>query len=124
MSSLKILIIDDEKSIRALLSSFLDPFAVEILELNNGQYVMGVIDSQAPDLVITDLVMPEKDGLEIIRETKDRYPTLPVYAISAYREYIEIASDLGADETFPKPIDKDRLINCVRNLSDTEVVDS
>lgn len=117
MNSLKILIIDDEKSLRVLLGKILSKHSTEILELDNGQNAMKVVDSQSPDLVITDLVMPEKDGLEVIWETKEKHPTLPIFAMSAYHEYIDFASDMGADEIFIKPIDTDRLIKCIQKLS-------
>ena len=113
----KILIIDDEEFIRTLLSEVLDGYASKIVELENGQHVLDIVESESPDLIIVDIVMPEKDGLEVIIEVKRKYPSLPIFAISAYLEYLDVAPDLGADEVFSKPIDTERLIQCISRIA-------
>jgi CheY-like chemotaxis protein len=70
-----------------------------------------------PDLVITDIIMPEKDGLETIRQIKRDFPQIPMFAISGSEHrmslYLTIADKLGADRIFEKPLSISQLINAV-----------
>ena len=77
---------------------------------------MNKIGLQAVDLVITDLVMPEQEGLETLRRLRVERPNLPVIAISGAfgGSFLETASRLGATATLAKPIDPETLLRAVR----------
>ncbi len=73
------------------------------------------------DLIITDLIMPEKEGIETIRELKKRYPDVKIIAMSGGGKgkpdgYLRFAKNLGAIRTFEKPIMKEELLKAVENL--------
>lgn len=75
----------------------------------------------APDLIITDLIMPEKEGIEMIMELKKEAPEIPVIAISGGGRgdpgnYLEIAKAVGASYTFEKPLDWEPFIEAVNEL--------
>jgi two-component system, response regulator, stage 0 sporulation protein F len=119
MAKLDILIIEDDVITRTMLKALLEDYTKEIRQLANGRYATKAIDLQLPDLVLTDLVMPRKDGLQVVEEIKQNHPSLPVYVMSANPDYIAHAKGLGADEVFIKPIDMARLIECIEKLQAT-----
>ncbi|HIJ23552.1 MAG: response regulator [Gammaproteobacteria bacterium] len=112
----KILIVDDDESVRLLLTTTLRPHASEVIELENGLHVLETLVAEEADLLITDLLMDGKEGLETITEVRGQFSTLPIFAISASRDFLEIASDLGADEIFAKPMDLVRMVHSIQNL--------
>ena len=107
----RILVIDDEQHIRFLLEAFLaqDGHKVDLAE--NGKEGLKLIERNHYDLLITDVVMPEKDGLELIRELKGHVPRIRIIVISGgglrlnIQHYLEMAKLLGADRVLPKPLD-------------------
>jgi YesN/AraC family two-component response regulator len=87
----------------------------------NGKEGIDMINLRPPDLVITDIVMPEKEGLETIREVRKKYPTLKIIAISGggrldSNEYLEPARHFGAARIIKKPFQKSEMVNAVREL--------
>ena len=93
----------------------------EIIEAGDGQKGLELYRKHRPDLVITDLVMPEKEGLETIVELKREFPGVKIIAISGGGRkvpgaYLQIAKKLGAERTFTKPIDRLEMIQAVREL--------
>jgi DNA-binding NarL/FixJ family response regulator len=73
------------------------------------------------DLIITDLIMPEKEGIETIMELKKDFPDVKIIAISGGgrskpESYLNLAKQLGAKRVFPKPIDREELLNAIREL--------
>jgi YesN/AraC family two-component response regulator len=78
----KILIIDDEAPIRKMLKQLLERNEYEVLEAVNGNQGIKLFNEQDPDLIISGLIMPEKEGLETIRELKKSNPDVPIIAIS------------------------------------------
>jgi DNA-binding NtrC family response regulator len=114
----QILIIDDELSIRSLLSKILEREGYGVMTAPDGKEGMKIVDKMHPDLVITDIIMPEKEGIEIILELKKRYPDIPVIAISggglnSSESYLNVAELLGATSVFEKPIEKEKLLHAV-----------
>ena len=117
----RILVIDDEPEIRKLFVQKLAGRGYEIIEACDGKEGLKLYHETRPDLVITDLVMPEKEGLETITELKREFPNVKIIAISGGGRnvpdcYLHVAKNLGADRTFPKPIDWPELIKTVREL--------
>lgn len=117
----KILIIDDEPSIRNLIITLLTREGYQVLEAQNGEEAIEVYHKDNPDLIITDIVMPGKEGLETIRSIKEDDPDLPIIAISGGglndgSIYLNLARKLGALRTFTKPIENAELIKSVHEI--------
>ena len=121
MKMLKILIIDDEAPVRKLLKKLFEKNNYEVLEAANGIQGIKLFNEQHPDLIISDLIMPEKEGLETIREIKKSNPDVPIIAISGGgladpKIYLNIARNLGAVRTFSKPIDNEILLSTIKEI--------
>jgi len=79
-----ILIVDDELLIRDLLYDFFVSQGWQPSMAENGQKAMEILENQKVDLVLTDIRMPEMDGLELTSEIRQRYPDIPVIIMTAY----------------------------------------
>jgi YesN/AraC family two-component response regulator len=106
----KILVIDDEPSIAFMLKKMLLKAGYEVEIALNGNEGFNMIEIFQPDLLITDIVMPEKEGLELIFDLKKKRPDLKIIAISGggrfkYEGYLSMARHLGANKVFQKPLD-------------------
>ena len=114
----RILIIDDEEPVRRVLRHVLETAGYEILEAPHGKVGTRMAATEKLDLVITDLVMPEQEGIETVRFFHEHHPNLPVIAISGalQGEFLKPASLLGAHATLRKPIRPDDLLKEVRRL--------
>jgi PAS domain S-box-containing protein len=117
----RILVIDDESEIRKLFIKKLAGRGYEIIEACDGKEGIKLCHKTRPDLVITDIVMPEKEGIETITELKREFPDIKIIAISgggrnAPDAYLQLAKNLGVDRTFSKPIDWPELIKTIREL--------
>ena len=115
----KILIIDDESQIRTMLKMMLEKEGFDTIVASNGKEGMQLFREEAVDLVITDIIMPEKEGVELIQELKKNDSNLPIIAISGGGKnspdtYLNIAKLLGAYAVFEKPVAKEKLINAVK----------
>lgn len=111
----KLLIIDDDEQFRALMSEALADEGFEVLTASNGNEGLKSITNDGPDLVITDIVMPEKEGVEVIMELKRDNASIPVIAMSGgnlgnANSYLNMAKKLGADAVISKPFQLSDLI--------------
>ena len=122
-----ILIIDDDEDVRETLCTALQLEDYTILEAPHGDYGLRLLEKQMVDLVVTDIFMPEKEGLETIVEIKGRWPNLKVIAISGgpgtfgrsgaeNRDFLPAAKDMGADRVLNKPFLPSELIAVVEEL--------
>jgi len=102
----RVLVVDDEESVRGFLRVVLEDGGYQVLEAGDGEQALKLIRQQRPDLVLTDLVMPERDGIEIIQALREEIPGMAVIAISGRLEgpYLQIARNLGADAVLIKPV--------------------
>jgi DNA-binding response OmpR family regulator len=116
----KILIIDDDPQLRRYLGALLRRLKYEVLEAEEGEQGMKLLKSDPSDLVITDIVMPGKEGVETIREIRKIHPGVKIIAISGSGTggdlYLPVAKKLGADVTLAKPFSAEQLIEAVRSL--------
>jgi len=114
----RILVVDDEAAIRELVRHILEPAGYQIIEAASGRQALALISEGLPDLVITDLVMPDQEGIETIRELKKKHPELRVIAISGVGggRYLTAAKLLGADVSLTKPIRPQVLLNEVQRI--------
>jgi len=117
----RILLIDDEETFRVTLAKILQLEKHEVTTAANGVEALKLVMNGKFDLVITDLVMPEKEGLETIVEIRKILPELKIIAMSgggrgtAY-DYLKIASRMGADKTLAKPFTKAELVLAIGEL--------
>lgn len=123
----KILLVEDEASIRRVLGSILseEDKSYQIEEATNGQEAMDMIQKTDYDLVLCDIKMPKKDGLEVLLEAKALKPTLRMVMISGHGdlETAVQAMKMGAFDYIAKPPDLNRLLSTVRNALTTNPVE-
>jgi YesN/AraC family two-component response regulator len=117
----RILIIDDSIVIRKMLKQFLEKASYEVLDAPDGKAGLKLHHVKPADLVITDIVMPEKDGLEIIMEFRRDFPAVKIIAVSGggqvdANEYLHTARLLGAQKTLSKPFELQDLLRAVKEL--------
>jgi CheY-like chemotaxis protein len=115
----RILVIDDDEDMRSLLQAMLRKYSV--LQAANGREGMEVFRTHAPDLVITDLIMPEKEGIETIVELRREQPEAKIIAISGGggclgRDYLCFAQQLGVKRTLSKPFRPQELLQAVEEV--------
>lgn len=117
----KILVIDDEPSILLMIKKMLEKAGHEVEMALNGKEGMQIFEKNKADLLITDIIMPEKEGLETIVEMRKKYPVLKIIAISGGGRisadgYLPGAKLLGADMVFQKPLIQKEFLEAVSFL--------
>ncbi len=117
----QILVIDDEQSIRSLLRQVFERQGYQVLVAPNGDVGVQQFKENHVDLVILDLIMPEKDGIETIRELKSLDADIKIIAISGGgiikpELYLKLARRFGAIYSFQKPINNDEITTFVKTL--------
>ncbi len=117
----RILIIDDDPQIREMLKQLFERAGYEVLVAPEGKTGLRLHQMTPADLIITDIVMPEKEGLETIMDFRRNFPAVKIIAISGggmieADKYLETAKAMGAHMTFPKPFQLKELLQAVRNL--------
>ena len=117
----RILVIDDEELARFTLREILEGAGHEVTEARNGNEGLSFQRAQHFDLVITDIIMPEKEGVETIIEIKRDFPDLPVIGISGggrtrNLDFLKLAKDYGADQILPKPFSESQLLDMVKEV--------
>ncbi len=117
----RILVIDDDPRVREVLSAVLNGAGHEVSEAADGTAISAVLDAGAADLVVCDLFMPERDGIEAIRSARQTAPTVPLVAISGGgsvgpSSVLEMAAALGAAAALPKPVRARVLVELVSDL--------
>ena len=117
----RILIIEDDNEVRDYLENVLSRAGYEVRSAANGQEGVEFFAQQATDLVITDIIMPEKDGIETIMDLRRGNPQLKVIAISGGgrsepENYLHSAKLLGADVTMKKPFTNQEMLEAVATL--------
>jgi len=110
----KVLIVDDEEVIRKFLRIHLDKLGYEVMEAADGEQAIEQLGNDDFDLLICDIMMPKKDGWEVIKEVKSNPKTkkLPVIVLTAKNEDPDMFKgyDLGANYYMTKPFTKDQLL--------------
>ena len=109
MAGERVLFVDDEEQIRKLLSTWLTRHGYEVTVANDGWEALKAIRTKAPDLVITDVNMPNMNGLELTRRLRADHRTarIPVIMLSARKQADDVLTGYaeGADEYIPKPVE-------------------
>jgi CheY-like chemotaxis protein len=115
----RILIIDDEPQIRSMLRLMLERVGYEVAEAPDGIEGIRRYRENPADLIITDLIMPNKDGIGMIIDLKKEFPKVKIIAMSGGgvnrpEGYLDGAKKLGATRTLTKPIDRDEMLKAVK----------
>jgi DNA-binding response OmpR family regulator len=116
-----ILIVEDENDLREMLKVSLIRRKFTVLEAENGKDAIIHFKPAVTDLVITDLIMPEEDGLKVIMRLREVKPSLKIIAISGGGKagpasYLNLAKALGADAVYSKPFSVNEMIRKIEEL--------
>lgn len=117
-----ILVIDDDSYVRRCIVDILDQSGYSVMEAENGKIGLDLFNKSNVDMVIVDLFMPEKEGIETIIELRKGSPNLKILAISGGipghgpDHFLHIAQKLGADRSLDKPFNMWQLLEAVQNL--------
>jgi CheY-like chemotaxis protein len=120
-----ILIVEDDKELREMLKISLVRRKFTVLEAGSGKEAIIHFKPSITDLVVTDLIMPEEDGLKVIMKLRELKPSIKVIAISGGGKagpgsYLNLAKALGADAVFSKPFSTNDLIVKIEELLNIE----
>jgi CheY-like chemotaxis protein len=121
MTAKRILVIDDEDLIREIVKEMLEAEGYVVFTAANGKEGLRLFRKESPDLIITDIFMPEMEGLETIRELHRGSPQVKIVAISGGGEkgmlsFLSHAKRFGALRTLEKPFSRDELLTTVREV--------
>lgn len=116
-----VLIVDDKPVVREIIAVVLSMYGYRCIEASNGCEAIMMYDSHPVDLVITDIYMPQKDGLSLISELKVKDPDVKIVAMSGggglhFPECLEWAEALGAEGSFIKPFNHVDFVNIVDSI--------
>jgi DNA-binding response OmpR family regulator len=115
-----ILVVEDDSALRRLVTTVLERRNFSVAEAADGGQALDVLSTTAFDLVITDIVMPEIEGLELVRYIRARHPSAKIMAVSGggshLVSYTQLAKELGADEVLAKPFTPAELVVVVERL--------
>jgi DNA-binding response OmpR family regulator len=117
----RILIVDDDPHVRSMLEHVLRKADHDVETAEDGKEALRVHRERPVDLIVTDIIMPEKEGLETITELRKSFPAVKIIAISGGgrigpSQYLKMAKVLGANRTFSKPFNPSELIAAVEEL--------
>jgi CheY-like chemotaxis protein len=115
---MRVLLIDDEPGLRITMRKMLEAGGHEVVEADNGRRGLETYRKQPSDVVVTDIIMPDKEGIETIRDIRALDPNVRIVAISGggrnqNSEFLRIAAKLGASATLAKPFRKEDFLACV-----------
>jgi two-component system nitrogen regulation response regulator NtrX len=114
----RILIVDDDAQIRTLLRTVLESRGYVVWHASDGVEAAGLMQTETPDLVVTDIFMPEADGFEVLAAIKKAHPDMPVIVVSGSQitpnvDFLHLAGRLGAYSVLHKPFRPQELIDAV-----------
>lgn len=118
----KILVIDDDDLFGSMMKRMLEQAGFDVELAVDGRQGVRMFRQTAPDLVITDIIMPEKEGIQVIMELKEISPDVKIIAVSGGGRRIEgsmilpMAKQLGAGYIFDKPVDRSKLLAAINEM--------
>ncbi|HSN38645.1 MAG TPA: nitrogen regulation protein NR(I) [Burkholderiales bacterium] len=109
-------VIDDDRSIRWVFEKALARENIAFRTFSSAQEALAALDTETPQVMVSDIRMPGESGLELLQKTKQRYPNLPVIIMTAYSDLESAVSAFqgGAYEYLPKPFDVDHAVDLIR----------
>ena len=117
---MKVLIADDSAFMRGVLKDILTHTKwadSEVVEAGDGQDAVEKIKTENPDLVLLDIIMPIKDGLEVLKEVSDTSKSVVIVSAVGQEKVITEAKGLGAKEFIVKPFDTQKVVEVLNNLA-------
>jgi CheY-like chemotaxis protein len=120
-ASATVLLVEDDESVRDAVSLMLERAGYRVTAAENGLVAAGLLEDWQPNVVITDIFMPDGDGIETLNLVKRRWPATPVIAISGgspmlRMDYLQIAEDFGAAATVAKPFVAEQFLRTVATV--------
>jgi CheY-like chemotaxis protein len=117
----KVLIIDDDLAVQDALKAVVESAGYTVVLADNGREGIDLMKDDRADLVITDILMPVKEGIETIKELRSKWPDLPVIAISGggsrgNLNFLDFAQSFGASRVIAKPVEPDVLLKTIAEL--------
>jgi len=117
----KIVVVDDDDLFRDYLVTVLTEQGYEVLSAENGNDGLKLCEKESPDLVLTDIIMPEVEGVEVILKLREIRKDLPIIAMSGGNmgnssSYLGMAGKLGANAVLSKPFERVALLNQIEVL--------
>ncbi len=117
----RILIMEDDEALRTILREMLELEGHEVVEAPDGAKGMKLCREKKTDAVIADVIMPEKEGLEVVRELRRDFPHIKIIAISGGgyigpEDYLAIAQKFGAHATLTKPFTREELLKTLNRV--------
>jgi CheY-like chemotaxis protein len=115
-----ILVVDDDDLVRETVRQMLESAGHQVIEARNGHEALSAANKNSVALVVTDIIMPDMEGIATIRELRAQNPELKIIAMSggdrrARVDYLDLAKKLGAHHTLPKPFRRDDMLSAVRS---------
>ena len=122
MKPCSVLVIDDESALREILSQVLTDAGHRVVSAENGKEASKALAKAAFDVVLTDVIMPEKDGMQVISEVRKKFPEVRIIAMSggghvSRDQYLKIAKGLGAHAVLEKPFANQKLLDTIEELT-------
>lgn len=118
----KILVVDDSRDTREMMTKLLELESFNVITAEDGRIGFDTAKAERPDIIITDINMPNLNGIEMIRLLRGEgdFGSVPIMAITAYGQNVaQEAVEAGANQATTKPIDFDKLIRGIRQLLDS-----
>ena len=118
----RVLVVDDNEDMRITVQALLQADGFDVVVAADGEAALALHRKSPADVVITDLFMPDKDGIETIIELRKLYPAVKIVAMSGWTstqgsDYLQVAREIGAAVTLQKPFDPAELSRVVRQLT-------
>lgn len=125
MAVISVLLVDDDAAALASARAVLGEAGYAVTEAFNGRQALSQVMANPADLLITQILMPDGDGIELITAVKGRLPGMRIIAVSDRRflgdlDLFKLASNLGADAVLDKPIEADELLDAVGRVTGAE----
>lgn len=107
----KILLVDDDEKLQRLVKEYLEGYGFMVMTLGDGSSVLPTLRSESPEIVVLDIMLPKKNGLEVLKEIRAE-STVPVLMLTAKGEDADriVGLELGADDYLPKPFNPRELL--------------
>ena len=120
-----VLVVDDEPDLRSSIVTVLRDAGFEVIEASDGRDAIPILRDQDIDLLVTDLVMPGTEGIELVRLLAGKASRPAIIVMSAHHgeargDYLELAGKLGADRTLKKPFKAKELLDAVQQVMATK----
>lgn len=119
-SKAQILVVDDEPSVRESLGMLLRSVGYDVAIAENGVSAVSHLDQRVPDLIVTDLNMPEMSGVELISHVRSQYPSILIVAMSGDYQGDSVPGGIIADRYYPKGQHPHNLLTVIASLIESQ----